>query len=81
VLCGIYGTSTECAITLISLSVGLSGFTNAGSVINHLDIASQYYASILVGIVNTIATIAGFAGPHVIKFIVKKVEHDHYQIL
>ena len=76
VLCGIYGTSTEWAITLVSLSVGLSGFTNAGSVINHLDIASQY-AGILVGIVNTIATIPGFTGPHVAKFIAKKVRHDH----
>ena len=75
VLCGVYGTSTKWVITLMSLAVGLSGFTKAGSTVNHLDIAPKY-AGILVGIASTIATIPGFVGPNVAKFIAKRVRHN-----
>ncbi|XP_065897702.1 sialin-like isoform X2 [Dysidea avara] len=71
VLCGVYGSTTRWAIIFLSLSVGLSGFSVAGFNINLLDIAPQY-AGILMGISNTVATIPGFVGPQVAKFIAKE---------
>ena len=76
VLCGVYGSTTRWAIIFLSLSVGLSGFSVAGFNINLLDIAPQY-AGILMGISNTVATIPGFVGPQVAKFIAKEVRHVH----
>jgi len=80
VLCGVYGTTIKTAITFLSLSVGLSGFSIAGFNVNHLDIAPKY-AGILMGISNTVATIPGLVGPQLAKFIAKEVRHDTIMLL
>jgi len=74
VLCGVYGRAAEWVITLLTLSVGLSGICMAGSSVNHLDIA-PVHSGILLGVTNTIATIPGFVSPQLAKFIAKEVKH------
>jgi len=56
----------------MSLSLGFSGLSTVGAVINNLDIAPKY-AGILFGIANTFGTIPGFVGPQFAKAIAKKV--------
>ena len=56
------GCDLTIVMVLLCLSVGLSGFGLAGFITNHVDIAPQY-ASILMGITNTIATLPGIFSP------------------
>jgi MFS transporter, ACS family, solute carrier family 17 (sodium-dependent inorganic phosphate cotransporter), other len=53
----------------ITIAVGLGAFAWSGFAVNHLDIAPQY-ASILMGIGNTIATIPGIVSPLLTGFLV-----------
>lgn len=46
----------------ITIAVGLGAFAWSGFAVNHLDIAPQY-ASIIMGIGNTFATIPGIVSP------------------
>ncbi|ESO88514.1 hypothetical protein LOTGIDRAFT_126078 [Lottia gigantea] len=50
------------AIVCLTIAVGLGGFFWAGVGVNHLDIAPQY-ASILMGLSNTFATLPGIISP------------------
>lgn len=50
------------ALACLTFSVGLGGFAWAGFSVNHLDLAPQY-ASVLMGISNTFATIPGMVSP------------------
>lgn len=65
-----YSTSSTGAVTCLILAVGLGGFAWAGFSVNHLDIAPQY-ASILMGISNTFATIPGIVSPLLTSVIVE----------
>lgn len=58
-ICAAYVGSPGWAIACLTMAVGLGGFAWAGFSINPLDIAPQY-ASILMGISNTFATIPGY---------------------
>ena len=72
-LCGYYGTTRTIAVTLVSLSVGVTGFViSAGSIPNVIDI-SPTYAGILMGITNTAATLPGMIGPLIVEAIVPDV--------
>ncbi|CAL8108777.1 unnamed protein product [Orchesella dallaii] len=57
-----YVSTPGWAIACITLSVGLGGFAWAGFSVNHLDLAPQY-ASVLMGLSNTFATIPGMVSP------------------
>lgn len=50
--------SINMAVTLLSLTMGLLGMQSGGFASNHQDISSQY-ASVLFGITNACASIAG----------------------
>ena len=54
---------------ILSFDVALGALSICGYGVNHLDIAPQY-ASILMGISNTIATIPGIISPLIAGFIV-----------
>lgn len=56
-------------IVFITFGAGLGALSLCGYGVNHLDIAPQY-ASILMGISNTVATIPGIASPLIAGFIV-----------
>ncbi|CAF0904028.1 unnamed protein product [Rotaria sordida] len=62
VLVGLVGCNQVLAVIFISLSLGFIGFQGSGSLISHLDIASNY-AGTLMGITNMLAAIPGFVGP------------------
>ncbi|XP_048775942.2 sialin-like [Ostrea edulis] len=62
------------AIVCLTIAVGLGGFAWGGFSVNHLDIAPQY-ASILMGISNTFATIPGIVSPGLTGVIVSD-QHD-----
>ena len=50
------------AITCLTIAVGIGGFAWSGFSVNHLDIAPQF-ASILMGLSNTFATLPGIISP------------------
>jgi MFS transporter, ACS family, solute carrier family 17 (sodium-dependent inorganic phosphate cotransporter), other len=56
------------SITFITIAVGIGAFAWSGFAVNHLDVAPQY-ASILMGISNTFATIPGIVSPILTGFI------------
>lgn len=65
----------------ITIAVGLGAFAWSGFAVNHLDIAPQY-ASILMGIGNTIATIPGIVSPLLTGFLVDNgVGKEYFQFL
>lgn len=68
VLVGFVGCNHILAVLCISLSVGFIGFQASGSLISHLDIASNY-AGTLMGITNMLAAIPGFVGPTIVGWI------------
>lgn len=57
------------SMVCITIAVGLGAFAWSGFAVNHLDIAPQY-ASILMGISNTFATIPGIVSPLLTGYIV-----------
>lgn len=84
-LVGFVGCNHILAVTYISLSVGFIGFQASGSLISHLDIASNYAGEFeikivlikiknlslgtLMGITNMLAAIPGFVGPMFVGWI------------
>lgn len=58
------------SVVCITVAVGLGAFAWSGFAVNHLDIAPQY-ASILMGISNTFATIPGIISPSLVGLVVK----------
>jgi len=77
-------TDPTFAVVFMTLGVGLSGFANAGCQVNLLDIAPPY-ASILMGISNTVGTMAGIISPTLTGFItqnkVNKLRYDFFILL
>uniref|UniRef100_A0A1B6CNP3 Putative inorganic phosphate cotransporter n=1 Tax=Clastoptera arizonana TaxID=38151 RepID=A0A1B6CNP3_9HEMI len=70
VILGIYGTSVELAILLLTISVALNGCVYMGFLCNHIDL-SPNFAGVLVGITNGCANISSIIGPLVAGFILK----------
>jgi MFS family permease len=68
VLVGYIECNQSLAVIFISLSVAFIGFQASGSLISHLDIASNY-AGTLMGITNMLASIPGFVGPMFVGWI------------
>ena len=62
VLSGYVGCDVTVVMVFLCLSVGMSGFGQAGFIMNHVDIAPQY-ASILMGMTNTAAALPGILSP------------------
>ncbi|KAF7267420.1 hypothetical protein GWI33_019354 [Rhynchophorus ferrugineus] len=60
----------------LTLAVGLGAFAWAGFSVNHLDVAPQY-ASVLMGIGNTIATLPGIISPILSGYVVSKPPQVH----
>ena len=58
------------AITCLTIAVGFGGFAWSGFSVNQLDIAPQY-ASVIMGISNTIATLPGIISPSITGYIVQ----------
>ncbi|XP_014258795.1 sialin-like [Cimex lectularius] len=73
-----HSTTPVSIITCLTVAVGFGGLAFAGFSVNHLDIAPQY-ASILMGISNTAATLPGILSPIVTGYVVQKgtVEEWH----
>ncbi|XP_067676139.1 sialin-like [Haliotis asinina] len=68
-------------MTCLTIAVGLGGFAWSGFSVNHLDIAPQY-ASILMGLSNTFATIPGIISPSLTSAIVtSKGNAGQWQII
>lgn len=57
------------SMVCITIAVGLGAFAWSGFAVNHLDVAPQY-ASILMGVSNTWATIPGIVSPLLTGFLV-----------
>lgn len=73
-------TRTACMVCL-SIAVGIGGFAWGGFSVNHLDIAPQY-ASILMGLSNTFATLPGIISPALTGVIVTtKGDAGQWQIV
>ncbi|XP_067665280.1 sialin-like [Haliotis asinina] len=67
---GYVGCNPVMAVSLLTLGVGMSGFTLSGFSINHIDIAPRF-AGILMGISNSFGTTTGFIGPVVVGVLTK----------
>jgi len=61
-LASAYAGNPTWAIACLTVAVGLGGFAWAGFSVNHLDLA-PHYASLLMGISNTFATLPGMISP------------------
>ncbi|XP_025103370.1 sialin-like isoform X2 [Pomacea canaliculata] len=57
-----YVMTKAAAISCLTIAVGIGGFAWSGFSVNHLDIAPQF-ASILMGLSNTFATLPGIVSP------------------
>uniref|UniRef100_A0A0A9W2P4 Sialin n=1 Tax=Lygus hesperus TaxID=30085 RepID=A0A0A9W2P4_LYGHE len=67
-------------VTCLTIAVGMGGLSYAGFSVNHLDIAPQY-ASILMGISNTFATLPGILSPMLTDFIVTERTRDEWLVV
>ncbi|ELT91388.1 hypothetical protein CAPTEDRAFT_21080 [Capitella teleta] len=76
----VYMTSAKAALTCISLAVGFGGFAWSGFSVNHLDIAPQY-ASLLMGLSNTFATIPGMISPALTGHIAADGTKEEWRII
>ncbi|XP_065583543.1 sialin-like [Artemia franciscana] len=72
--------SPTVAVAFLTLAVGFGGFAWAGFSVNHLDIAPKY-ASLLMGLSNTFATIPGIISPGLTGIIVQDKEAESWHIV
>ena len=63
------GDSPSLAMTLLTLAVGLTGFTYAGEQCAMLDIAPRL-AGTLMGIINALGNTMGFVAPMIVGYII-----------
>lgn len=63
-----YAKSATVAVTCMCIGVASSGLMHSGYNVNMLDIAPRY-ACVIMGITNTVGTIAGFLSPMMVGFI------------
>ncbi|GFR81804.1 vesicular glutamate transporter [Elysia marginata] len=65
-----YLMSRAAAVVCLTVAVGVGGFAWSGFSVNHLDIAPQF-ASILMGLSNTFATLPGIISPALTSVVVE----------
>ncbi|XP_050409086.2 vesicular glutamate transporter 2 [Patella vulgata] len=70
-----FARDTTTSVVCLTLAVGFSGFAISGFNVNHLDIAPRY-ASILMGLSNSVGTLSGMLCPIVVQSITKGQERD-----
>ncbi|XP_052254003.1 sialin-like isoform X2 [Dreissena polymorpha] len=76
-----YSSSRTSCMVCLTIAVGIGGFAWGGFSVNHLDIAPQY-ASILMGLSNTFATLPGIISPGLTGAIVtSKGDPGQWQIV
>ncbi|XP_059471952.1 sialin-like [Neocloeon triangulifer] len=68
------------AVACLTVAVGLGGFAWSGFSVNHLDIAPQY-ASLLMGLSNTFATLPGIISPALTGIIVQNKSVEEWKIV
>nr|CAG4638404.1 EOG090X04X8 [Cyclestheria hislopi] len=68
------------AVVCLTIAVGFGGFAWSGFSVNHLDIAPQY-ASLLMGISNTVATLPGIVSPSITGYIVQTKSASEWHIV
>ena len=73
-----YVTSSDhvIAIVIVTLGLGLNGFSESGFLVNHLDVAPAF-ASVLLGVTNTAATMSGIISPTLTGLIVQHHVREH----
>ncbi|XP_050431830.1 vesicular glutamate transporter 1-like [Adelges cooleyi] len=71
-------TSAAMSVTCLTLAVGLGAFAWTAFSVNHLDVAPQY-ASVLMGLSNTVATIPGIVSPMLAGLIVQHKSAEEWQ--
>ena len=64
------------AMVMMTLGIGLNGFSESGFLVNPLDIAPAL-ASVLLGVTNTAATVSGIISPTLSGFIVQYHVRTH----
>ncbi|CAL1526622.1 unnamed protein product [Lymnaea stagnalis] len=68
------------AITLLVIGVGVTGFGLCGVLVNPFDIAPRF-ATVMMSISNTLATIPGILTPYVVAAITKEQTRQQWQIV
>ncbi|XP_070199239.1 vesicular glutamate transporter 1-like [Littorina saxatilis] len=71
-----FARDTATSIVCLTIAVGFSGFAISGFNVNHLDIAPRY-ASILMGLSNSVGTLSGMLCPIVVQSITKESRTQH----
>ncbi|XP_076449981.1 vesicular glutamate transporter 1-like [Babylonia areolata] len=71
-----FARDTATSIVCLTLAVGFSGFAISGFNVNHLDIAPRY-ASILMGLSNSVGTLSGMLCPIVVTHITRESRNHH----
>nr|KAG5698662.1 hypothetical protein BaRGS_003176 [Batillaria attramentaria] len=66
-----FARDTATSIVCLTIAVGFSGFAISGFNVNHLDIAPRY-ASILMGLSNSVGTLSGMLCPIVVQAITRE---------
>ncbi|EEB16556.1 sialin, putative [Pediculus humanus corporis] len=75
-----HSTSPLTLVVCLTAAVGFGGFAWSGFGVNHLDIAPPY-ASILMGISNTFATLPGMFSPVVTGHLVQHKTQEEWQVV
>ncbi|XP_068081205.1 vesicular glutamate transporter 1 [Anabrus simplex] len=77
-LAAAHSTTRSAVVANLTVAVGFGGFAWAGFSVNHLDIAPQF-ASILMGLSNTMATLPGMISPLLTGHLVQHKTVEEWQ--
>lgn len=77
-LAAAHSTTPTAVVASLTVAVGFGGFAWAGFSVNHLDIAPQF-ASILMGLSNTMATLPGMISPLLTGHLVQDKTPEEWQ--
>ncbi|XP_069671568.1 vesicular glutamate transporter 2-like isoform X1 [Periplaneta americana] len=77
-LAAAHSTTPTAVVASLTVAVGFGGFAWAGFSVNHLDIAPQF-ASILMGLSNTVATLPGMVSPLLTGHLVQDKTPEEWQ--
>ncbi|XP_075232404.1 vesicular glutamate transporter 1-like isoform X2 [Lycorma delicatula] len=73
-----HSSSPAAVVATLTVAVGFGGFAWSGFSVNPLDIAPQY-ASVLMGLSNTVATIPGMLSPLLTGYLIKEKTAEEWQ--
>lgn len=73
-----HSSTPAAAVAFLTIAVGFGGFAWAGFSVNHLDLA-PHFASILMGLSNTVATLPGMISPILTGYLVKQRNLEEWQ--